>query len=159
MDENKYTQTFTEGRGFPNESLGYDGITNAIGGVDVFRNKTKTRNLSYMARARYDFLNKYQVVGTVRRDGSSVNAADFKWTTNPAIGLSWKAHNEEFIQNLEKIQELKLRVTYGSLINSLSTPYTSLFTAEGQNYVFDGESASGYSPSVVLPNPKLDMKE
>ncbi|WP_339885192.1 SusC/RagA family TonB-linked outer membrane protein [Polaribacter vadi] len=156
MDENKYTQTFTEGRGFPNESLGYDGITNAIGGVDVFRNKTKTRNLSYMARARYDFLNKYQVVGTVRRDGSSVNAADFKWTTNPAIGLSWKAHNEEFIQNLEKIQELKLRVTYGSLINSLSTPYTSLFTAEGQNYVFDGESASGYSPSVVLPNPKLE---
>lgn len=156
IDENKFTQTLTEGRGFPNESLGYDGITNAIGGVDVFRNKTKIRNLSYMARARYDFLNKYQIVATVRRDGSSVNAKDFKWTTNPAIGLSWKAHNEEFIQNLKKIQELKLRVTYGSLINSLSRPYTSLFTATGQNYIFDGQSASGYSPSIILPNPELE---
>ncbi|WP_435414636.1 SusC/RagA family TonB-linked outer membrane protein [Polaribacter aestuariivivens] len=156
MDENKFTQTFTEGRGFPNESLGYDGITNAIGGVEVQRNKTKTRNLSYMARARYNFMDKYLVTGTVRRDGSSVNARDFKWTTNPAIAFAWKMQNESFIENIEEIQELKLRVTYGSLINSLSRPYTSLFTAAGQNYVFDGESASGYSPSVILPNPQLE---
>ncbi|MET2986472.1 SusC/RagA family TonB-linked outer membrane protein [Aureibaculum conchae] len=154
-DENKYSRTFTEGRGFPNESLGYDGITNAIGNVSVERDKTKIRTASFMGRARYNLLNKYLFTATYRADGSSVNAADFKWTYNPAAAFAWKLHNESFLEDAGAIQELKLRVSYGSLANALKRPYTSLFTADGQNYIFDGESASGYSPSVVLPNTNL----
>ena len=155
-DENKFTQTFTEGSGFINESLGYDGITNAIGNVTVERNKSTIRTASFMGRLRYNLFDKYLFTGTVRRDGSSVNAADFKWTNNPAGAFAWKIHKESFLENVEAIQELKLRVSYGSLANALSRPYTSLFTADGQNYIFDGESASGYSPSTVLPNPSLE---
>ncbi len=154
-DENKYSRTFTEGRGFINESLGYDGITNAIGNVIVERDKTKIRTASFMGRFRYNLLDKYLFTATFRRDGSSVNAADFKWTDNPAVAFAWKLHNEGFLNDVDEIQELKLRVSYGSLANALKSPYTSLFTAEGQNYIFDGESASGYSPSVVLPNVNL----
>ena len=154
-DENKYSRTFTEGRGFPNESLGYDGITNAIGNVSVERDKTKIRTASFMGRARYNLLNKYLFTATYRADGSSVNATDFKWTYNPAAAFAWKLHNESFLEDVDAIQELKLRVSYGSLANALKRPYTSLFTADGQNYIFDDESASGYSPSVVLPNPNL----
>ena len=155
VDENKYSRTFTEGRGFTNESLGYDGITNAIGNVTVERDKTKVRTASFMGRLRYSLLDKYLFTATYRSDGSSVNAADYKWTNNPAAAFAWKIHNEDFLENVDAIQELKLRVSYGSLANALKTPYTSLFTAEGENYIFDGESASGYSPSVVLPNVNL----
>lgn len=154
-DENKFTRTFTEGRGFTNESLGYDGITNAIGNVSVERDKTKIRTASFMGRARYNLMDKYLLTATFRADGSSVNAKDFKWTNNPAAAFAWKLHNESFLKEVDAIQELKLRVSYGSLANALKLPYTSLFTAEGQNYIFDGESASGYSPSVVLPNVNL----
>jgi len=154
-DENKYSRTFTEGRGFPNESLGYDGITNAIGNVTVEREKTKIRTASFMGRARYNLLDKYLFTATYRADGSSVNATDFKWTYNPAAAFAWKLHNESFLEDVDAIQELKLRASYGSLANALKSPYTSLFTADGQNYIFDGESASGYSPSVVLPNTNL----
>ena len=154
-DENKYSRTFTEGRGFINESLGYDGITNAIGNVSVERDKTKIRTASFMGRFRYNLLDRYLFTATFRRDGSSVNATDFKWTDNPAAAFAWKLHNESFLNDVDAIQELKLRVSYGSLANALKRPYTSLFTAEGQNYIFDGESASGYSPSVVLPNVNL----
>ncbi|GLR15390.1 SusC/RagA family TonB-linked outer membrane protein [Portibacter lacus] len=155
VDENKYSSTFTEGRGFTNESLGYDGITNAIGSVSVNRNKTQFRTSSYMGRARYNLLNKYMFAATMRADGASVNAAGFKWTYNPAAAFAWKIHNEAFLENVEAIDELKLRVSYGSLANALSRPYASLFTADGQNYVFDGQSASGYSPSSALPNVNL----
>ena len=156
IDENKFSQTFTEGTGFINESLGYDGISNAIGNISVERNKSKVRTASFMGRARYGLLDKYLFTATLRADGSSVNAADFKWTYNPAAAFAWKAHNESFLENVDAIQELKLRVSYGSLANALSRPYTSLFTADGQPYIFDGESASGYSPSVVLPNVNLE---
>ena len=158
MDENNFTRTFTEGRGFINESLGYNGITNAIGNVIVERDKTTIRTASYMGRVMYNLSEKYLFTATLRADGSSVNSADNKWTYNPAAAIAWKMHNEGFLSNVDAIQEMKLRLSYGSLANALSKPYTSLFTADGQNYIFDGQTASGYSPSSVLPNPNLDFE-
>ena len=156
IDENNFSRTLTEGRGFINEDLGYDGITNAIGNVNVIRDKTKIRTASFMGRVRYNLAEKYLLTATVRADGSSVNASNFKWTYNPAAAAAWKIHNEGFLSDINQIQELKLRISYGSLANSLSRPYTSLFTADGQNYIFDGNTASGYSPSTILPNPNLE---
>lgn len=155
MDENNFTQSLTEGRGFLNESLGYDGITNAIGNVTVERDKTKIRTASFMGRLRYNLFDKYLLTATLRADGASVNAADHKWTYNPAAAFAWKMQEEPFLANVDAVEEIKLRVSYGSLANALSRPYTSLFTAVGQNYFFDDQTAGGYSPSVVLPNVNL----
>lgn len=154
--EDKFTRTFTEGRGFINESLGYDGISNAVGNVFVERDKTKQRLSSFMARLRYNLLDRYLIEATYRADGGSVNSADNKWSQNPAGSFAWKIHNEGFLKDVDAVQELKFRASYGSLVNALSRPYASLFTAEGENYIFDSESASGYSPSTILPN--IDLK-
>lgn len=156
--ENNFSSTFTEGQGFTNESLGYDGITNAIGNVSVERNKNTQRLASFMTRARYNLKNKYLFTATARADGASVNAKDNKWSFNPAVSFAWKLHNESFLQNVDNVSDLKLRISYGSLVNDLGRAYTSLFTAEGQNYIFDQQSASGYSPSVILPNPDLKFE-
>ncbi|QWX84629.1 TonB-dependent receptor [Cellulophaga sp. HaHaR_3_176] len=154
-DENEFTRTFTEGRGFINETNGYNGITDAIGNVIVQRDQTTLRTSSFMARARYNLLDRYLFSATYRADGASVNAEGNKWIQNPAASFAWKIHNESFLRDVNAIQELKFRASYGSLANALSSPYTSLFTAEGQQYIFDGETASGYSPSTVLPNVNL----
>ena len=156
--ENKFSRTFTEGQGFTNESLGYDGITNAIGNVTVERDKNQQRLSSFMARARYNLLNRYLFTATARADGASVNSKNNKWSFNPAGSLAWKINNEPFLEDVGSISELKLRASYGSLVNDLGRAYTSLFTAEGQNYIFDDESASGYSPSVILPNTNLKFE-
>jgi len=155
VDENDFTRTFTEGTGFINESLGYDGISNAIGSVFVNRDKTRVRTASFMGRARYNLLDKYLVTATLRSDGASVNADEFKWTNNPAVAVAWKLHNEDFLSNANDIDQLKMRVSYGSLANALTRPYTSLFTADEFNYVFNGQSAAGYAPNVILPNQQL----
>ncbi|NJC28034.1 SusC/RagA family TonB-linked outer membrane protein [Neolewinella antarctica] len=156
--ENQFSRTFTQADGFTNESLGYDGITNAIGNVTVERDKNKQRLASFMGRARYNLMNKYLFTFTARADGASVNSADNKWSFNPAASAAWKIHNESFLDGNDAVQELKLRVSYGALVNDLGRAYTSLFTAEGQNYIFDQQSASGYSPSVILPNPNLTFE-
>ncbi len=156
--ENKFSRTFTEGQGFTNESLGFDGITNAIGNVTVERDKTQQRLSSFMARARYNLLDRYLLTATARADGASVNSEDNKWSFNPAASFAWKIHNEPFMQDLSAVQELKFRASYGSLVNDLGRAYTSLFTADGQNYVFDSQSASGYAPSVILPNTDLKFE-
>jgi TonB-linked SusC/RagA family outer membrane protein len=156
--ENKYSSTLTEGQGFANESLGYDGITDAIGNITVEREKSQQNLASFMARARYGLLNRYTFEATVRADGASVNSADNKWSFNPAGSFAWKIHNESFLNDVNTIQELKLRASYGSLVNDLGIAYTSLFTADGENYIFDGESVSGYSPSTILPNTDLKFE-
>ncbi len=155
MDENKYSQTFSEGKGFTNEDLGYDGIANAINSFYIDRDKYQIRTASFMGRARYNLMDKYLFTATFRADGASVNAEDHKWTYNPAFAAAWKLHNESFLEDVDQISQLKLRVSYGSLANALKNPYTSLFTAEGYHYVFNGESTTGYSPSGVLPNSEL----
>jgi len=157
--EDKFSRTFTQGTGFPNESLGYNGITNAIGLVSVERDQTSKRNASFMGRAIYNLMDKYLFSATYRADGASVNAVGNKWSYNPAAAFAWKIHNEGFLKDVEAIQELKFRINYGSLVNGISSPFTSLFTAEGQNYIFNGETASGYSPSAVLPNTNLKFEK
>jgi len=158
VQEDQFSRTFTQADGFTNESLGYDGITNAIGNVIVERDKNKERLASFMARARYNLLDKYLFTATARADGGSVNSEDNKWSFNPAASFAWKIHNEKFMEELDAVRELKLRASYGTLVNGIGRPYTSLFTADGQNYIFDGESFSGYSPSVILPNTNLKFE-
>lgn len=153
--KNRFSRTFTEGQGFTNEDLGYDGITNAIGNVTVERDKTEFQLASFMARIRYNLFEKYLFNFTARVDGASTAAAVNTWEQSAGGSIAWKIHKESFLEDVSSIQELKLRLSYGSLINASTTGYRSLFTAEGQNYVFDDESASGYSPSVVLPNTDL----
>ena len=156
--ETEFSRTFTQGQGFTNEDLGYNGITNAIGLVSVERDQNKQRLVGFLGRARYNFMDKYLIEATVRRDGASVNSADNKWSNNGGGSFAWKMHKESFLENVESIRELKLRASYGSLVNSLGRAYTSLFTVDAQNYVLDDQSASGYAPSTILPNPNLKFE-
>ncbi|MGB5418019.1 MAG: TonB-dependent receptor, partial [Algibacter sp.] len=150
--EDKFSRTFTQGEGFTNESLGYNGITNAIGNVFVERDETAQRFTSFMGRVNYNMFDKYLFNATFRADASSANAAGNKWGYNGGGSFAWKMHKENFLKDVDAIQELKLRISYGSLLNAPRGSYRSLFTAEGQNYIFDSQSASGYSPSTTLPN-------
>ncbi|MBV7269406.1 SusC/RagA family TonB-linked outer membrane protein [Winogradskyella luteola] len=156
--ENKFSRTFTEGQGFSNEDLGYNGITSALNNVFVERDETTIRYLGYMARVNYTLMDRYTFEATMRADGASVNGEGNKWSYNPAASFGWKIHRESFLEDVGYIEELKLRASYGSLVNDLGRPYTSLFTADPQPYIFDSESASGFSPSTILPNPDLQFE-
>ncbi|WP_047417377.1 TonB-dependent receptor [Cellulophaga sp. Hel_I_12] len=153
--EDRFNGTLTEGQGFPNEDLGYNGIGNAIGNVTVVRAENPLNLTSYMARLRYNLLDRYLFSGTFRADAASTNAENNKWAQSTAASFAWKMHNESFFREIDAIQELKFRASYGTLVNFPSSPFRSLFTAEDQPYIFNGQTASGFSPTGVLPNRDL----
>jgi len=104
----------------------------------------KTKN-SYFGRVTYDYQNKYMAEVSLRRDGSSLFGSNNKYGTFPSLSLGWIASEESF-WNIEKINSLKLRASWGqngSLSNLGIDQYRSLITTTGIAY----PDASG----VLLP--------
>ncbi len=69
--------------------------------------------LSYMARANYDFDNRYFLTATVRRDGSSRFGPSNRWGTFPSMSAAWKIASESFFPQDIALNDLKLRLGWG----------------------------------------------
>ncbi len=102
---------------------------------------TPTNFMSYFGRVEYNFDRKYYFTGTLRRDGSSTfaNNADY-WGTFPALGAGWTLTRENFLNDSENINFLKLRASWGELGNA-NVPFNQnqILTdprSENMNYVF-----------------------
>lgn len=71
----------------------------------------------YFARLNYDYDNKYYVTASFRRDGSSRFSRDNRWGNFWSFGASWRISEEDFMENLTWIDNLKLRGSYGETGN------------------------------------------
>lgn len=75
----------------------------------------------YVGRVSYSYADKYFVDASIRRDGSSDYPEDYRWGTFPGVSAAWRISNENFFQqNVSFMDDLKLRVGYGSLGNTFS---------------------------------------
>jgi len=83
---------------------------------------------SYLARARYNFEQKYFGEFSIRRDGSSRFSKDDRWGTFWSVGGSWVISKEKFMHDLSWINFLKLRAAYGSVGNDASANAYSSYT-------------------------------
>lgn len=71
--------------------------------------------LSFFGRANYSFHDKYLLTATFRSDASSRFSPDLgnAWGFFPSVALAWKIKEENFLNSVEAITDLKLRVGYG----------------------------------------------
>ncbi|MCC6289935.1 MAG: TonB-dependent receptor [Chitinophagaceae bacterium] len=69
--------------------------------------------MSFFASANYGFNSKYFLNGTIRADGSSKFGPNNKWAYFPSIAGAWAASKEEFMKNVDWIDNLKLRASWG----------------------------------------------
>ena len=81
--------------------------------------------LSYMGRLNYSYNDRYLVTVTVRSDGSSRFAPGNKWHTFPSAAVAWNITKESFF-NVRKINNLKLRASYGTVGSTAIAPYQTL---------------------------------
>ena len=118
---------------------------------------------SSFASLNYTFDNRYLLTATVRRDGSSRFGTD-KYGVFPAASLGWRISAEPFMQGIETISDLKLRIGYGVVgneqirnYNFVSTfgggPATTGYAIGGGNSVVTGLTAVG------LGNPATTWEE
>lgn len=73
----------------------------------------QTRLESYFGQINYDLNHKYYITGSIRRDGSSRFIGDNQWGTFGSLGASWIISKESFMDNLNFIDFLKYKVSYG----------------------------------------------
>jgi len=71
------------------------------------------RLISGFLRANYTFLDRYLLTFTVRRDGSSRFGPENRWGTFPSGALAWRAHQEPFLEDVDVLSNLKVRLSWG----------------------------------------------
>ncbi|WP_394776569.1 SusC/RagA family TonB-linked outer membrane protein [Flavobacterium sp.] len=90
----------------------------------------ESRLASYFGRFQYKLMDKYLLTGTIRRDGSSNFAKDYRWGTFPSFGLGWIMTKESFLTNIKGVDLIKLRGSWGKLGNQ-NVPLNSQSYASG----------------------------
>ena len=94
----------------------------------------KRRFLSYYANAAYTFDAKYVISGSVRLDDYNNFGVDKSYRRTPlwSTGLKWNMSREDFLKDVETINNLSFRATYGFNGNiSLTTyPFTNISIAD-----------------------------
>ncbi|MDR1344859.1 MAG: TonB-dependent receptor [Tannerellaceae bacterium] len=86
----------------------------ASGSFSPSSNTTKEVLISYFGRAEYAYSDKYNISASLRTDGSSIFGSDTKWGAFWSAGASWRITQEDFLKDADYIDNLKLRLSYGT---------------------------------------------
>lgn len=137
--------------GFPDNSL-----TNISGGTSFKSTPSqyKWTLISYFGRFIYNYGNKYNVMASIRRDGSSRFGINTKNGNFYAFSLGWSLSNENFFPKNDLINPVKLRYSIGSNGNNQVGNFAALSLMNQENYVFGDVLAPGYR-AYTAPNPNL----
>lgn len=141
---------------FMNDGIGFDrsqsgflvGYTDSFGlstSNEITANDFNTRGPLYrldsqFGRLSYDFNGKYLFQANIRRDGSSRFGPNEKYGVFPSASLGWRISDEEFLNNVIWLSNLKVRGSYGILGSDRIG-----------NYLFDPSYSSSRSLYVFEP--------
>lgn len=151
-----YLSSSSQGSGFSSDATKTDNM--GLGDPTQFIvGSSRTRNslLSYLGRTTYSLMDKYLLTASLRIDGSSRFGENNRFGVFPSFAFGWKLDQEEFIQNMEVFNTLKLRSSWGRTGNQEIGNYQSMSTyATGQKAVIGEVQVSTTTPSRI-PNPDL----
>ncbi|MDR2651542.1 MAG: SusC/RagA family TonB-linked outer membrane protein, partial [Prevotellaceae bacterium] len=105
----------------------FEGIYELAPGVNLTGGTSESdvdRIESYLTRINYGFDDRYYLSASWRTDGSSRFHKDHRWGQFWSLGASWKISEEKFMKNIEFVNNLSLKASYGLIGNqNLSTYY------------------------------------
>ena len=88
-------------------------------------NLTESALASVLGRINYTLDNRYIFNVSGRYDGASQLTAGNKWSFFPAASFAWRVSEEGFLKSVRAINDLKLRLGYGSTGNAAIDPYST----------------------------------
>ncbi|SHE51982.1 TonB-linked outer membrane protein, SusC/RagA family [Mariniphaga anaerophila] len=113
---------------------------------------------SQFGRLTYNYKGKYLVEANARRDGSS-RFTNERWEVFPSFSAAWRVSEESFAQDLEWLDNLKVRASWGRLGNQNvgdNYPFMTQVELDNQYYIFGQTPAVNPGGAVTtLPNPNL----
>jgi TonB-linked SusC/RagA family outer membrane protein len=107
---------------------------------------------SYAARLNYGYKGRYLLTATIRRDGSSKFTKDNRWGTFPSAAAAWRISEEPFMQNVNWLSNLKLRLSYGVTGNNtgIGSYDTQQTLSSPISYPFGPTYSTGYTASKIV---------
>ena len=141
-DDYNYLNKRIQGRQFSNLSFGIDGLHMAERISYLEPVQRDYQLLSDLGRVPLSFLEgRYLATASFRADGSSRFAKGHRWAYFPSFSLAWRMEQEDFIKdNVEWLDQLKVRVGYGQTGNSAIDPYSSFYN---YSQIIDYATATG----------------
>ena len=155
-----YNRNYANNYDFPSEFFTYNnlGIGQALkeGKAGMGSEKNENTLIGFFARVSYAYDNRYNILVSVRREGSSKFGENNKWGTFPSASLGWTISNEAFMKDVKWVNTLKLRAGFGITGVIPNDPYISLtkYTYGSSYYYSNGTWLPGLSVS-SNPNPDL----
>ncbi|MCF0173361.1 MAG: SusC/RagA family TonB-linked outer membrane protein [Bacteroidales bacterium] len=174
------TQSFGYPRtyGYSEEKLSVGALANGVGGSGIYQLKdwqggsesfdylntfgyTTDRYFSAFANASYTYDKKYTASASIRTDASNLITDDPKYRYAPfwSVGASWQMGREEFMSNLDWVDGLLLRATYGHNGNvDKTTSFQPLLAPNPVPSILTGENMlgpNGMNPISSYGNPTL----
>ena len=123
-----------------------NGTTQNLGGSNTF---TPTTIFSQFIKADYAYNGKYLLSATVRRDGSSKFLEPNTQSTFPAFSLGWRISDENFMNGIQFINDLKIRGSWGKMGNEAAASAINAVTTFGSN-----RQSSWYDITGTQNNPQ-----
>lgn len=160
-EERSFNSSFVEAKDIPSDAFQFYNLGRANQPIIINPDKQgyEVSGLtSVMARLMYSYDDRYMLSASFRSDGSSRLAAGNKWVSYPAISVGWNIKKESFMEKVDFIESLKLRVGYGITSNQSIAPYSTLGRLGTTPYNFGNTYTTGFNVS-ELPNPNLGWEK
>ncbi|MCT4588165.1 MAG: TonB-dependent receptor [Carboxylicivirga sp.] len=147
-----------ENRGFPYDDVLWNNL--GLGTYErpiVGSYKNDSEAVSVISRINYNYDEKYFLTINYRHDGSSNFAPNKQYGNFGGISLAYRLSEEEFMQDLDWLSNLKIRFGAGVTGNEGSLTGTRTYYTAGRDYYFDGRQTPGIGLA-VLGNPNLSWE-
>ncbi|GAB2545768.1 TonB-dependent receptor [Rufibacter soli] len=117
--------------------------------------------MSGYARVNYTFDDKYLLEVNGRYDGSSRFVPKNRWGFFPSVSSGWVVSRETFMENLTKIDLLKVRASYGLLGNQNigNYPYTATINPGYGYYLGDNKELVPGVAQTELENSNIGWEQ
>lgn len=120
--------------------------------------------VSQFGRLNYSYDDKYLLQASIRRDGSSKFGKNNQYGVFPSFALGWKISDEDFMQNQDIFDFLKLRYSWGQAGNDSALGYYGYVALISQGkdswnggYVF-GDPQTSYLGSIARDLENNDLQ-
>ena len=130
----------SKSEGFGASSTGQtdDRMTNVDQGIKFDKPSysfSETAQNSFFIRFSYDYKDKYYVDATFRTDGSSLFGDNNKYANFYSVGLMWNIKGENWMKDVDWVNNLQFKASYGTMGNSGIDNYLSYgLTESGRQY-------------------------
>jgi TonB-linked SusC/RagA family outer membrane protein len=141
--DSDYTNSYISGSNYKDGQIHTLNAANKISWDGTGTGASQWAILSYFGRVAYNFDDKYLFTTNIRTDGSSKLHPNHRWGVFPSFSAAWRLSSEKFMNNINWINDLKIRGGWGQTGNQSGVgdyAYLQRYSISRQPWFEEGKS-------------------